>query len=545
VGQSILLQREGHPVTFLNRYPIRFNSLSAPNLYGDITGGTTAAVVALPLALALGVASGAGATAGLIGAFVVGFFAALFGGTKTQISGPTGPMTVVMVGIITAYPGDIGFIALVVSLSGLFQIAIGWLKMGDYLTFMPSAVISGFMTGIGLVVIKLQIPFLFSPFLDAINSGGFSGLLHPTATAIPNLAIAFFAVLLHYLIRGKLSKILPAPLFALIVCVVLAIFIPNITLLDPVDQVSLTLRAPSTDLSALVEAIPLAIFLAVLGSIDSLLTSIVADNMTSTRHQSNKELVGQGIGNLFAGILGGLPGAGATMRTAINIKAGGHSARSGILHAAILCGAALSFGYLISYVPQACLAGILLKVGWDIIDWNYLKNIRKIPKEKVLILVLVAGLTVFANLITAVMVGLVIAGLVSARKLSEIQQAQIDVQQKTSRACDTLPEKLRAQDILHFEFQGSFSYASAREIMHRLSATDMGIIGVVFDFRAVTYLELSNALALLEAKKELQSHGLEIFIVPSRTGATQLLENLNFYEGLPADHILPVSSTLT
>ncbi len=522
------------------------NNIFAPRIYGDITGGVTAAVVALPLALAFGVASGAGAAAGLIGACVLGFFAALFGGTPAQISGPTGPMTVVMVAVIAAYPGNPEFAALVILLAGLLQILFGFMRLGQYVTYIPSAVISGFMTGIGLVVIKLQFPIIFAGFTNMVPINDPTAVVQDVAKLpMDDLLIAVVALVCHLLLSEKVSRFLPAPLFALLTCIGIGLFLPAASFLDPVAINSFEPIQPAFDVNLFFEALPLAAFLAFLGSIDSLLTSLVADTMSPRVHDSDKELVGQGIGNAIAGLLGGIPGAGATMRTVVNIKAGGHSARSGMFHALILLAVAFGLGRFIAYVPQACLAGILLKVGWDIIDWNYLKNLRKIPREKAFIVLLVSSMTVLTDLVTAVVAGLVIAGLVSAKQFRTVQMQQVQIRKMHVKDDFRLPEQLLFGDVLQIKFSGSFSYASARSLLHEISSSAIGVHSVIFDFRDVSYMELSNALAIKEAVQTIIERGILVYVIDPGTEVTRLFTKLDAFDSLPESHFLPLDSRLT
>jgi SulP family sulfate permease len=348
----------------------------------DLAGGFTAAVVALPLALAFGVASGAGALAGLYGAIVLGFLAALLGGTATQVSGPTGPMTVVMTGLLAVLTRRYGIddalpLAFgIAALAGLLQVLMGVLRLGQTLTFMPYTVISGFMSGIGVIIVILQLP----PLLGLKLSGSIPVLLTALPGALPRInglallvgGLSFAAVMLY---PRRWSKVLPAPLVVLVVGTLLSVIaLPQEALprLGPMASGLPQLNWPRLPLGDLQLLISGAITLALLGSLDTLLTSMVADSVTRTHHDSDRELIGQGIGNTAAALLGGLPGAGATMRTVVHVQAGGRTRLSGITHAVVLLLICLGAGPLASPIPLALLAGILLKVGLDIIDWSFL-----------------------------------------------------------------------------------------------------------------------------------------------------------------------------
>ncbi|MEM1427610.1 MAG: SulP family inorganic anion transporter, partial [Cyanobacteria bacterium P01_H01_bin.130] len=355
------------------------NGLHFRNLRGDFFGGLTAAIVALPLALAFGVASGIGPIAGLYGAACVGFFAALLGGTPSQISGPTGPMTVVMAATFASLTqgqtdpqAGLALAFTVVMLGGVFQILMGILQFGKYITLMPYTVISGFMSGVGVIIVIPQIAPLFghpstANILDSLTA--LPGVIR-NANPIAEL-LGVLTLFIVFAAPRRLNRILPAPLLALVACTLLSVLVfpeGSIPRIGTIPSGLPELHLPYITLNNLKNILGYGLMLAILGSIDSLLTSLVADNITRTQHDSDRELIGQGIGNLFSGLIGGLPGAGATMRTVINVQSGGRTPISGIIHALILVAIVLKAGPLTAPIPHAVLAGILIKVGIDIID---------------------------------------------------------------------------------------------------------------------------------------------------------------------------------
>ena len=305
----------------------------------DIFAGVTAAVVALPLALAFGVASGAGAIAGLYGAIILGFFAAAFGGTPTQISGPTGPMTVVVAATIATFPNDFPAVMTVVFLAGIMQISFGIVGIGKWIKYIPYPVISGFMCGIGVIIIILQI----NPFLGV---DGFSSIIYTLTHLLETLQkvnyeaviIASITLSIMFLTPSKISKIVPSALIALVFVTYFSILMGfNVKTIGEIPMGLPEFVLPlSFDILKLSTILTLAITLSLLGSIDSLLTSIVADSKTKTKHDPKKELIGQGIGNMVCSFFGAIPGAGATMRTVININSGATTRISGIVHSITL-----------------------------------------------------------------------------------------------------------------------------------------------------------------------------------------------------------------
>jgi SulP family sulfate permease len=513
---------------------------------GDLFGGATTAVVALPLALAFGVASGVGPIAGLYGAIAVGFFAAVFGGTSSQVSGPTGPMTVVMAAIVAQHADNLPEAFSIVFLGGLIQIGFGLLKLGRFVSYTPYSVVSGFMSGIGIIIILIQtLPFFG---LDVVP-GGPMGSIHawsriPLALNADALIIACASLGIMSFWPERLQRLLPSPLAALMVGTALAFFLfsqaPVIGVV-PTGIPEFTL--PTFSLVELPDIVQPAFILALLGSIDSLLTSLVADSITRTRHNSDKELIGQGIGNMVAGLIGGLPGAGATMRTVINVRAGGRTPLSGGFHALILLSIALGLGPFTAHIPHAALAGILVKVGWDIIDWGYLKRARRAPRDKVMVMLITLGITVFVDLITAVAVGLILAGFVTARWMEEEELEGVS-EVALSDVEGTLDEFERQElkenngRIGIVVLRGHFSYASARELVQRAGAVAAGHEAIIFDFTNAAHIDTSAALAIEELLAVAMEETKGCIVAGLPDIAEQTLGTLGVLDDLPPDHIV-------
>jgi SulP family sulfate permease len=507
------------------------------NMRGDIYGGITTGIVALPLALAFGEASGAGPIAGVYGAIFVGFFASLFGGTGAQISGPTGPMIVVFAGVFASFSGDLGLIFGTVILAGILQIIFGVLKLGQYIRLVPYPVVSGFMSGIGCIIIALQAARLFGhepegggtvPALSAI----------PGAVMDPNfvaLAIGVVTLIVVFAWPKNWGKLLPAPLAALIIGTLMSLVIAGAPILGNIPTGLPSLIMPSFSQDAALIMLEAAFILALLGSIDSLLTSLVADNMTRTRHDSNKELIGQGIGNTVAGFFGGIPGAGATMRTVVNIRTGGLTKISGMLHSVLLLSVIVVLAPLAEYIPHAVLAGILVKVGYDIIDVAYLKRAHQGPRWDLALMVLVLGLTVFVDLITAVAAGVVMASLAFVKQLADEQLRAFgeDVPSETS---DEVRELLRQSGnrVSLFTFGGPLSFGAAADVGHQVrERVKDGAEAIVLDFSRVPFIDVSAARAVETIGCDARHAGKAVFICGMNDKVKQVLTGLN------ADHCLP------
>ncbi|MFW5783625.1 MAG: SulP family inorganic anion transporter, partial [Spirochaetota bacterium] len=411
------------------------NTSAGSTVPGDIYGGITTAVISLPMALTFGIVSGAGAIAGLYGAIVVGLFAAIFGGTRTLISEPTGPMTVTMTavvaGTVAAHPEQgLALAFTVVMLAGLFQIAFGVLKLGRYITLMPYSVISGFMSGIGVLLVITQLAPLLG---QATPSGGAIGTLRSlpelvASVRLPELVLAGTSLAILFLVPEKARRYAPPPLVAVIAGTVLSLLLPWTDQVRTIGSIPMGLPRlvlPRLTGALAPELIVDALVLAVLGSIDSLLTSMIADSLTREQHDSNRELIGQGIGNLLSGLLGGLPGAGATMGTVVNIRSGASTGRAGIIRAVLLLAIVLALAPLLRVIPMAVLAAIAVKVGLDILDWSFIGRAHRISLSSTLIMYAVLVVTVLVDLMVAVGVGVFVANILTIERLSNLPSTRV------------------------------------------------------------------------------------------------------------------------
>ncbi len=518
-----------------------FHGFRADNIKGDIFGGLTAAVVALPLALAFGVASGAGPVAGLYGAIIVGFFAAMFGGTPAQVSGPTGPMTVVMAAMIMRYADQPALAFTVVMMGGLFQIGMGALRLGSYINLVPFPVISGFMSGIGCIIIALQMAPLLGhshPGADVVDSL----LALPGDVINVNGDAAIVAVgtlLIVYLTPPRVERIVPAPLLALIVGSLAVLWaLPTAPVLGNIPLGFPEPHLPTLSWDVVTDMVGSALVLALLGSIDSLLTSLIADSVTRSHHDSDRELVGQGIGNTIAGLFGAIPGAGATMRTVINVRSGGRTPLSGMLHALTLLAVAMGLGPVAGHIPNAVLAGILIKVGVDIIDWPYLKRVRKAPKAGVVLMLMVMGLTVFVDLIVAVTVGIVAASLLFVKRMSDLQLGSV----RGGHADAPLTKREKkilaryGDSIMYYHMSGPMGFGSAKGLTRRVAVgSDFKVL--VLDLTEVPFVDTSASMAIEEILVKADEQGLDVLLIGLVPQVRSVLDRLGVTKIIPADHV--------
>lgn len=496
----------------------------------DIFAGVTAAVVALPLALAFGVASGAGAMAGVYGAIVLGFFASLFGGTNTQISGPTGPMTVIMASAVVLFAGDIKAVMTVVFIAGLLQIFFGVIGIGKWIKFIPYPVISGFMSGIGVIIITLQI----NPFLGVESSGS----ILQTIIDIPNsfshanlhsLIIAACTLCIMFFTPKVISKVVPPALIALLVMsYISATFYFNVPTIGEIPTSLPEFVLPTTfEFIKLKEIVTMAITLALLGCIDTLLTSVVADSLTKTKHNSNKELIGQGIGNTLCSFIGAIPGAGATMRTVINIKSGGTTKLSGMVHAITLLIIVLFLAPLASQIPLAVLAGILIKVGFDILDYRFLKILTKVPRKDLIIMSIVLGLTVFVDLIMAVGVGITITSILSIYHISKETKFKV----KRHKFIFDIDINNKQTKILKIE--GSLFFATSSFLEKRINRFYKAK-NVIIDCHEVGFMDISAIFLLEEIILKFKDQEINTYLILSENNRRKILkiDTNNVYKNL-------------
>jgi len=577
---------------------------------GDLFGGVTAGIVALPLALAFGVSSGLGPSAGLYGAIFVSFFAALFGGTNTQISGPTAPMTavsmVIIAGIIAHNEGNVSqalpAILTVFLLAGLMQIVLGMIGLGQYIKYIPYPVVSGFMTAIGVIILVTQIlPSIgyypkedieyvnkFKPVAEELilenilieeagegilvlenfeetvrraqdisqaqilkesqtiagsEASGVIGAIKIFPRALKNinwleLILSFFTILIIFGFKKITTKV-PSTLVALLVMSAIAIGFN----LDyrPIEQIPSGLPIPNLgiftnfDLSSVSPYILTALTLALLGAIDSLLTSVVADNMTKTRHKPNKELVGQGIGNTIGALFGGLPGAGATIRTVVNINAGGKTRLSGMIAGIMLFIITMSLAPMASKIPAAVLAGILITVGINVMDYKGLRAIPNMPKSEVAIMIIVLVLSSVWNLVYAVGIGLVIASLMFMKKIGDLMATNSEIKKlKDFEDWDDeldFPDNLREEVVIK-HLEGPLFFGSTSDFQQLAAQIPDGTSCIILRMGRVPYMDQSGLYAIEDLVNSMSAQGKNILLVKLKKQPRYMMEKIDIIPDL-------------
>lgn len=513
------------------------NGLHFKNLKGDFTGGLTAAIVALPLALAFGVLSGAGPMAGVYAAIFVGFFAAITGGTAAQISGPTGPMTILMTTIFLQYTTadpvhGVAIAFTVVMLAGVFQMLFGFFKAGHYFNMIPHPVISGLMSGLGLTIILLQI----APLLGHANTGtAWHSLLQlPSVIAHPATETALIgvsALILMYFQPKSIGKYIPSPLTAVVLGTISYLLLFPDSMVHTVGEIGSVLPElhwPVYSGELITDIVKSALALAILGSIDTLMTSLVADNISRSHHNPDRELLGQGIGNIFSGLAGGIAGAGASMRTVINVRHGGQTPLSGIFHSLIIIVLIAILAGYIHLIPQAALAAVMIKVASDLIDWDYMKRLHKAPKPAILIMFTVLLLTVFIDFIIAIGTGITMASLVFMKRLSDLQLEKTTAITHPDEEAPLNDEekqllKQAGGRLLLFHVSGPMSFGAAKSMVKRVSSVD-NYEALVLDLSDVPLIDFTSSLAIEDIILDAQEAGHHIFISGVRDNVENALD---------------------
>ena len=597
------------------------------NIKGDAFGGITAGIVALPLALAFGVSSGLGPSAGLYGAIFISFFAALFGGTNTQISGPTAPMTavsmVIIANIIAVNDGDVNkalpAILTVFLLAGLFQIGLGFLGLGKYIKYIPYPVVSGFMTAIGVIILVTQVlPTLgyypkedtefvsqFKPQAEEIilenilkeeagegilvledfketikraenitqddilkesktlaanNASGVLGAIKVLPRALQNinwleLVLAIGTIIIIYGFK-RITTAIPSALVALVVVSGIAFGFG----LDyrPIEEIPSGLPIPNLEiitefkLNRITPYVFTALSLALLGAIDSLLTSVVADNMTKTKHQPNKELVGQGIGNSIGAIFGGIPGAGATIRTVVNINAGGKTKLSGMIAGIMLLFILLALGPIASKIPAAVLAGILITVGIGVMDYKGLKAIPSMPQDikigplklssEVLIMLVVLFLSSIWDLVYAVGIGLVIASLMFMKKIGDLTAERSEIKPLKEEAWadeSNFPSNLK-DNVFIKHIKGPLFFGSTSDFQQLAKQIPKSASIVIIRMGRMQYMDQSGLYAMEDVLVDLKKDGITILLVGIMKQPKYMMERIDIIPDLiPTEHLFP------
>ena len=516
-------------------------------LSGDVFGGLTTAATVLPVSLAYGVAAGLGPVAGMYGAIVVGLCASIFGGSATRIAFPTAAMTVGMMVVLTQHATTLAEAFTIVMLAGIIQIALGVLRIGSFVNYTPYSMVAGFTSGIGIIIIVIQtLPFLG---VASVRSGGVIGImlawpeaalafnLHAVAVGLVTLAICVFW-------PRRFRRFAPEPLVALLVGTALAaLWLRDAPTIGQLPSGLPTLQLPALSAGLLASSLQPALTLALIGCVNSLVACLVADTLTRARHRPNRELVGQGIANLAAGVLGAVPGAGSASGTTVNIRAGGVTRVSGVLCALVLLALILGLGRIAEPIPLAALAAILIKTGWDIIDWRLVARIRYVQRDYLLVMLLTLCITVFVDLVTAIVLGLIVAGFARAREAERMELGRVISVPMLDRAffadaaAGDAADQFQARVGL-VDLRGQFSFASANELAWRVGSDIEEHEVVIFDFSNTVHMDDSAALVMERLITAAAATNTECIVLNLAGPVSDTLKSLNVFRRLPEERFV-------
>lgn len=505
----------------------------------NLKGGITAAIISLPISLSLGIASGLGAKAGIISSITLGFLASFFGGTKGLITSPTGPMTIAFAGIIATLNGNKSLAFLVVILGGIIQIIIGKLKLGKYISYISYSVISGFMSGVGFTLIIMQLPKFITnnfnaanPYEIILNINNYFQNFH-----IDTLTISILSLFLIIFWPKFINKYIPRYIGTIILTgIITKFFNLDVRTLEPInlhinfnhfDTINTEINVPLI--------LHLSITIALIGIIDTLLTSLIADSITRKKHNPNKELNSQGIGNIFSSLLGGLPGAGATANTVVNIKSGGNSYLSGIFCSIFILVITLFFKDLFSYIPIPSLSIILAASSWTIIDFQFLKKFKKAPKDEMSIMITVMLITIFVDTMTAVGIGIIMTSLISSSKSSKYQLGKLTIMTDDTNisALNNKEKKLMTElngNVLYIHLKGAYNFCSAIDISRQISDYGLNYKILIIDIEELEAVDTSILMTLKSIIEEAKANNKIILITGINNNIYKEIEELGACE---------------
>lgn len=512
---------------------------------GDVTGGLMGAVVSVTSAAAFGVVSGLGAVSGIYGVIAVGLFVGVFSHERPQMASTSSVMAVAMAAVLATTADTAAEAFTVVILAGLLQTLFGSLKLGSYISYTPYSVIAGFTSGIGVMLVISQVrSFLGAPVkitkpVTAIRAwpDAFSDVNSASLTiALVTLAVAFFW-------PRRLRPIVPTMLAGLIAGTALSIiFLPDVATIEGVPTGFPELPGPTVSLGFWASALVPALTIALLSSLRGLVSSLAVDSQTRTREDPDRGLLSLGAGNVASGLIGGLPGHMTFSTTMLSIRMGGRTRVSVLVRSLVLLLMVLGFGHYLEFIPHAALAGVLLLLGWEMIDWRFLVRIHRVQREHLVIMLTTLGITVFVDLITAIAVGLIVSGMIGARQFERLQLDniisvplldQVFLDEEDPDEQGITPYSARVGIV---KLRGSYTVASSSKLMRTIGDDIVGHEVVILDFSETAYIDDSAALLIEQLIDTAADSGTECIML-SLTGApAATLESLNVLRRVPVEN---------
>ena len=506
---------------------------------GDCLGSLNASIVALPQALAFGVATGFGAGAGVWGAIILTFISGILGSKIPLVSGITGPVTIVIASIMAALNADISSVILVMFMAGILQVILSLTSLPAIVKYVPYPVISGFMNGVGVIIILMQLnPIIGHPVMsNTINS--ISAFVKNLSTINQDaLFIGILTLVFVFAIPKKFNKIVPGQAIALVVCTFISIKMGlNVERISEISLSFPALTLPKANLHDVITYFHYAVTLAIVLSSESLLTLLVADSLLKTKTSSRSMLLGQGVGNIFCALSGSVPGSAATMRTVAAINSGSTTKITALISPIILLFLLFKLSGFVAQIPLAVLAGILIKIGYDIIDVKLLKVLKFAPKDDLYVLALVFMLTVFYNLIVAVGAGITCAALLYAKRTADSAKlVHKSVYDKDIAKLEKILEKDYKHKIRVVHIDGQFFFGSATQLVSQFEEI-LGTKYLILDYSSENLLDISAIFALEDIIIRLQAQKIKILIVLESDTVKEQLENHGIINQIGEKHL--------
>jgi len=509
----------------------------------DILAGIIVGIVALPLAIAFAIASGVSPEKGLITAVVAGLTISVLSGSRVQIGGPTGAFIIIVYGIVQTH--GIGGLTIATFMAGFLIIGMGFARLGNYLKFIPYPLIVGFTSGIAIIIFSSQIKDFFglemgevpADFIEKWQAYFFNfKKINLTAFII---ALSTVVISLNF---NKITSKIPGSIIAILLSTALVYFfeLPVETIENKFGEIPNHISLPifpSIDFATIQQLLQPAIAIALLGSIESLLSAVVADGMTGGRHRSNMELVAQGTANIFSGLFGGIPATGAIARTATNIKNGGRTPIAGIIHAIVLLLIMLLFAPIAKLIPLSCLAGILVVVAWHMGEWHHFKALLKSNRMDVLVLLTTFFLTVFFDLIIAIEVGMILSSFIFMKRMSEstsIQNAMNYFKNEDANDEQLFEEEIPdiPKGVLIYEINGPLFFGASQKFKEVIKDLKQEPEILILRMRHVPFIDATGINRLKEIYKSLQSRGTRIIISGANDDIKREFHKMGVYEDL-------------
>jgi SulP family sulfate permease len=516
----------------------------------DLLAGIIVGIVALPLAIAFGIASGVSPERGLITAIIAGFLISLLGGSKVQIGGPTGAFIVIVYGIVERF-GTSGLIIATI-MAGIMLFAMGALKLGGIIKFMPYPIIVGFTSGIAVTIFSTQIKDLFGLTMSSVP-GNFTGkwlayFQHMETTNLWSLGLGLVSIAFIFL-WPKVSKKIPGSLVAIVFITVVVYLLRELGGISGIEtigdrfSISASLpkpEAPTINMELITTLFPSAFTIAMLGAIESLLSAMVADGVIGSKHDSNTELMAQGVANIVTPLFGGIPATGAIARTMTNINNGGRTPVAGLIHAVVLLLILLFLGPLTKFIPMACLAGVLIVVSYNMSEWRQFLNLLKMPKSDVVVLLITFFLTVFMDLTVAIEVGLILAVVLFMRRIMETSSVSVVEEELKPEEYTETDERLSIPNgVAVYEVNGPFFFGVANKFEEQMDMMGEKPVVRVIRMRKVPFIDSTGVRNLQNMCKLAKREGIVTVLSGVNPTVHGVLERSGFYALLGEENICP------